>query len=114
MRGGLASKTYFRLKNRVVLVLKEYHELTRPSSKSQGPEASLHISAYSVPDSVRPLEKRGEGKGSQKNVINMAAPRGAARRWQVAPRQNQLFADKYDSKSTFEFFGDCASVLHRS
>ncbi|KAF9508470.1 hypothetical protein BS47DRAFT_1350337 [Hydnum rufescens UP504] len=65
-------------------------------------------------DSVRPLEKCNEGKRSQMNVINMAAPRGAARRWQVAPRQNELFADKYDTKSTFQFFGDCASVLHGS
>ncbi|KAF9506146.1 hypothetical protein BS47DRAFT_1353180 [Hydnum rufescens UP504] len=64
-------------------------------------------------DSVRPLE-RSATKEREMNVINMAAPRGAARRCQVAPRQNELFADKYDTKSTFEFFGDCASVLHRS
>ncbi|KAF9506142.1 hypothetical protein BS47DRAFT_1353159 [Hydnum rufescens UP504] len=67
-------------------------------------------------DSVRLLEKREEGEGSKMNVINMAAPRGAARPCQVAPsaRQNELFADKYDTKSTFELFRDCASVLHRS
>jgi hypothetical protein len=34
-RGGFTWKTYFRFKN-VMLVLKDYHELTRPSSKSQG------------------------------------------------------------------------------
>jgi hypothetical protein len=69
-------------------------------------------------DSVRPLEKRDEGKGSQMKVINMVvSPRGAARRCQVASRQNELFADEYDAKPAFELFGDCAGVRtfsHRS
>ncbi|KAF9504350.1 hypothetical protein BS47DRAFT_1355338 [Hydnum rufescens UP504] len=56
-------------------------------------------------DSARPLEKRDEGKRSQMKVINIVV---------VPTRKNELFADKYDTKSTFEPFGDCASVRHRS
>ncbi|KAF9520085.1 hypothetical protein BS47DRAFT_1336383, partial [Hydnum rufescens UP504] len=63
---------------------------------------------WRLKDSVRPLEKRDEGKGSQMKVTNIVAvSRGAARHCQVAPRKNELFADKYNTKAAFELFGDC-------
>ncbi|KAF9508459.1 hypothetical protein BS47DRAFT_1350306 [Hydnum rufescens UP504] len=59
-------------------------------------------------DSVKLLEGRDEGKGSQTKAINIVVVS------RIAPRKNELFVDKYDTKAAFEFFGDCASILHRS